>query len=59
MVKPYSNSQPKEKDKISSFSETIEDKKNTKNSKSLIIGGFIISITSIFLLTLTIYNQFG
>ena len=59
MIKPFSNSKKREKDKNLSYSSNIEENKINKPSKALIIGGFIISLTSVFLLFLTINIKFG
>ena len=47
------------KDKNESSSVDLPTKKASEKSKPLIIFGFIISLSSIFLLLLTINNRFG
>tara|TARA_B100000287_G_scaffold410354_1_gene438670 strand:+ start:96 stop:245 length:150 start_codon:yes stop_codon:yes gene_type:complete len=47
------------KDKKVSSSKNITEDKVSEKSKSLIIFGFIISISSILLLLFTINNKFG
>ena len=61
MNKLFSNLLNKNNDKdikVSS-SKNIPEKKLTEKSKPLIILGFIISLSSIFLLLYTINNKFG
>jgi len=59
VIKPFSNLIYKKKDKnISSSKSKAKEEENVK-SKPLIIFGFIISLTSIFLLLFTINNKFG
>jgi len=59
VIKPFSNLIYKKKDRnISSSKSKIKQEENVK-SKPLIIFGFIISLTSIFLLLFTINNKFG
>ena len=48
-----------DKDKKTTASENILKKKENDKSKPLIIFGFIISLSSIFLLLFTINNKFG
>ncbi|ABO17703.1 Conserved hypothetical protein [Prochlorococcus marinus str. MIT 9301] len=59
MNKPFSNLIYKKKDR--NFPPSKNKLKNEENvkSKPLIIFGFIISLTSIFLLLFTINNKFG
>ena len=59
MSKPFSNLFNIKKDKKLSSSKNIPKHKGSEKSKSLIIFGFIISISSIFLLLFTINNKFG
>ena len=59
MAKPFFNFIKKDKDKNSSSSQNLTEKKNSEKSKPLIIFGFIISLSSIFLLLYTINNKFG
>jgi len=49
----------KDKDKNSSSSDKVSVKEVDEKSKPLIIFGFIISLSSIFLLLFTINNKFG
>jgi len=59
VIKPFSNLIYKKKDsKLSSSNRDIKQEENLK-SKPLIIFGFILSLTSIFLLLFTINNKFG
>ena len=59
MIKPFPNLIYKKKDKkLSSSKKTLKKEENVK-SKPLIIFGFIISLTSIFLLFYTINSKFG
>jgi hypothetical protein len=59
VIKPFSNLIYKKKDNNFSPSKSkIKEEENLK-SKPLIIFGFIISLTSIFLLLFTINNKFG
>ena len=59
MSKPFSNLFNKDKAKKSTLPNKKTQKKVTEKSKPLIIIGFIISLSSIFLLLLTINNKFG
>ena len=59
MNKPFSNLINKDKDKKVSSSSKIPVKKVNEKSKPLIIFGFIVSLSSIFLLLYTINNKFG
>ena len=61
MNKPFSNLINKDKDKkaTSSSSSKFSAKKVNEKSNPLIIFGFIVSLTSIFLLLYTINNKFG
>ena len=61
MNKLFSNLIDKDKDKKipSSSSIKIPDKKVNEKSKPMIIFGFIVSLSSIFLLLYTINNKFG
>ena len=59
MNKLFSNLINKETDKEISGSKNSSEVKVSKKSKPLIIFGFIISLTSIFLLLYTINNEFG
>tara|TARA_Y100000766_G_C18490262_1_gene404447 strand:+ start:76 stop:255 length:180 start_codon:yes stop_codon:yes gene_type:complete len=59
VIKPFSNLIYKNKDRnVSSLKSKLKQEENIK-SKPLIIFGFIISLTSIFLLLFTINNKFG
>jgi len=59
VIKPFSNLIYKKKDtNIPSSKNKLKKEENVK-SKPLIIIGFIISLTSIFLLLFTINNKFG
>jgi len=58
-MKPFSNIIYKKKDKNFSSSKSKLKKEENVKSKPLIIFGFIISLTSIFLLLFTINNKFG
>jgi len=60
VIKPFSNLIYKKKDRNfpSSKNKLKKEEENVK-SKPLIIFGFIISLTSIFLLLFTINNKFG
>ena len=59
MNKPFSNILKKDKDKkVSSSTKTLTKKINEK-SVPMIIFGFIVSLSSIFLLLYTINNKFG
>ena len=57
MRKLFSNLLNKDKDKSSSG--TILTREVSEKSKPMIIFGFIISLSSIFLLFFTINNKFG
>ena len=59
MNKPLTNLFNIKKDKKLSSSKNIPEDKVSEKSKSLIIFGFIISISSILLLLFTINNKFG
>ena len=59
MNKPFSNLIDKDKDKKVPSSNKIPAKKVNEKSTPLIILGFIISLSSIFLLLYTINNRFG
>ena len=61
MSKAFSNliNKDNDKDKNISFSKNIPKEKVSEKSKPLIIFGFIISLSSIFLLLFTINNKFG
>tara|TARA_Y100000766_G_scaffold234301_1_gene209288 strand:+ start:75 stop:254 length:180 start_codon:yes stop_codon:yes gene_type:complete len=59
VIKPFPNLINKNKDRnYSSLKRKLKQEENSK-SKPLIIFGFIISLTSIFLLLFTINNKFG
>jgi len=59
VIKPFSNLIYKNKDRnFSSLKSKLKQEENIK-SKSLIIFGFILSLTSLFLLFFTINNKFG
>ncbi|MBO8204614.1 hypothetical protein HA143_05500 [Prochlorococcus marinus CUG1415] len=59
MIKPFTNFLYKKKERnLSSLKSKPKGEENVK-SKPLIIIGFIISLTSIFLLLFTINNKFG
>ena len=57
MNKPFSNLI--NKDKNESSSKNHPQKKGNEKSKPLIVFGFIISLSSIFLLLYTINHKFG
>jgi len=59
VIKPFSNLIYKRKDRNFPSSEKKLKKEENVKSKPLIIFGFIISLTSIFLLLFTINNKFG
>ena len=59
MIKPFPNLIYKKKDRKSSSSKNTPEQEENVKSKPLIIFGFIISLTSIFLLLFTINNKFG
>jgi len=59
VIKPFSNLIYKKKDRNFSSSKSELKKEENVKSKPLIIFGFIISVTSIFLLLFTINNKFG
>jgi len=59
VIKPFSNLIYKKKDKNFPSSKNQLKKEEKVKSKPLIIFGFIISLTSIFLLLFTINNKFG
>tara|TARA_Y100000766_G_C18389647_1_gene357593 strand:+ start:127 stop:303 length:177 start_codon:yes stop_codon:yes gene_type:complete len=58
VIKPFPNLIYKEKDKNFSSKNKLKKEEKVK-SKPLIIFGFILSLTSIFLLLFTINNKFG
>jgi len=58
VIKPFPNLLPKKERNIESTKNSKKEEENVK-SKPLIIFGFIISLTSIFLLLFTINNKFG
>jgi len=59
VIKPFLNLVYKKKDRnFSSPKDNLKQEEN-KKSKPLIIFGFMISLTSIFLLLYTINNKFG
>ena len=59
MIKPFTNLVNKDKNKnVTNDKKTSQELVNEK-SKPLIILGFIISLTSIFLLLYTINSKFG
>jgi len=59
VIKPFPNLLYRKKDKnLSPLKSELKKEENIK-SKPLIIFGFIISLTSIFLLLFTINNRFG
>ena len=58
MIKPFPNLLSK-KDRNLISSKNSPKKEESVKSKPLIIFGFIISLTSIFLLLFTINNKFG
>jgi len=59
VIKPFPSFILKKKDRdLSSSKSKLNQEENIK-SKPLIIFGFIISLTSIFLLLFTINNRFG
>ena len=59
MSKPFLNLLNKDKDRNLSLSEKNTEKKVRDKSRPMIIFGFILSLTSIFLLLFTINNKFG
>ena len=59
MNNPFSNLINKDKNKKVSTSTNIPLRKVNEKSKSLIVFGFIVSLSSIFLLIYTINNKFG
>ena len=59
MSKFFSNLLNKDKDRNKSLSIKIPVKKVSEKSKPMIILGFLISLSSIFLLLYTINNKFG
>ena len=61
MNKPFSKLIDNNKDKKvpSSLSPKIPAKKDNERSNPLIVFGFIVSLSSIFLLLYTINNKFG
>ena len=59
MNKPFSNLIKKDKDKNEFSSKINPEKKSNEKSKSLIVLGSILSLSSIFLLLFTINNKFG
>jgi len=58
VIKPFSNLLSKRDRKLISSENNSKEEENVK-SKPLIIFGFVISLTSIFLLLFTINNKFG
>tara|TARA_A100001388_G_scaffold118781_1_gene87834 strand:+ start:68 stop:247 length:180 start_codon:yes stop_codon:yes gene_type:complete len=59
VIKPFPILINKKKDRnLSSSKSKLKEEENVK-SKPLIIFGFVISLTSIFLLLFTINNKFG
>ena len=59
MAKPFKKIINIKKDKNLSSLNNISKEKKKEKSKPLIIFGFIISLSSIFLLLFTINNKFG
>jgi heme O synthase-like polyprenyltransferase len=59
VIKPFPNLIYKKKDRNLSSTKSKPKQEENVKSKPLIIFGFIISITSIFLLLFTINNKFG
>ena len=59
MNKPFSNILKKDKDKKVSSSTKTATKNINEKSVPLIIFGFIVSLSSIFLLLYTINHKFG
>ena len=59
MNKPFSKLLSKGKEKKLPSSNNMPVKEATEKSKPLIIFGFLISLSSIFLLLYTINNKFG
>ncbi|KGF89469.1 hypothetical protein EU92_1254 [Prochlorococcus marinus str. MIT 9107] len=59
MIKPFTNLIYKIKDSNLSSSKSKLNQKENVTSKPLIVFGFIISLTSMFLLLFTINNKFG
>jgi hypothetical protein len=58
VIKPFPNLLSKKNRNLVSSKNSLKKEENIK-SKPLIIFGFIISLTSIFLLLFTINNKFG
>jgi len=58
VIKPFPNLLSKKNSKLETSKNSLKDEENVK-SKPLIILGFLISLTSIFLLLFTINNKFG
>tara|TARA_B100000886_G_scaffold244076_1_gene171464 strand:- start:1305 stop:1484 length:180 start_codon:yes stop_codon:yes gene_type:complete len=59
VINPFSNLIYKKKDRNLSSSKNKLKQEEKVRSKPLIVAGFIISLTSIFLLLFTINNKFG
>ncbi len=59
MIKPFPELLYKKKDSNLSSSKKIAKEEENVKSKPLIIFGFVLSLTSIFLLLFTINNKFG
>jgi len=59
VIKLFPNLINKKGDRNPSFSKNKFNKEENVKSKPLIVSGFIISLTSIFLLLFTINNKFG
>jgi len=59
VIKPFPNLIYKKKDRNLSSSKSDLKQEEKVKSKPLIIFGFIISLTSIFLLLFTINNKLG
>jgi len=58
VIKPFPNLLSKKNKNLVSSQNSPKEEENLK-SKPLIIFGFVISLTSIFLLLFTINNKFG
>jgi len=58
VIKPFPNLLSKKNKNLVSYNKSPKEEENLK-SKPLIIFGFVISLTSIFLLLFTINNKFG
>ena len=59
MIKPFSSLVNKDKDKYAIKDKKTSQEKVGEKSKTLIIFGFLVSLSSIFLLLYTINSKFG